>query len=178
MEPPSVKAPRAIVGLGNPGTLFEQSRHNIGFTIIDQLAAKYAVTWTDRLGVLTTTITINGNQVVLIKPWLFMNNSGLISSILAEQKITVDQLLVIHDELEQPFGKITMRIGGSARGHNGLKSIMSTVGEQFGRLRVGIGRPAHKDEVPQYVLQKFTETSDQLTDLIAKCITLLENQYL
>ena len=103
-----------------------------------------------------------------------MNDSGKIIPALLKQNIKPENILVLHDELEQPFGNVKIRIGGSARGHNGLKSIIAACGDQFARLRFGIGRPIVKEEVPNYVLEKFKENPEELEKLIHQSIVMIE----
>jgi PTH1 family peptidyl-tRNA hydrolase len=103
-----------------------------------------------------------------------MNDSGKVIPGLLKQGIKPENILVIHDELEQPFGKIQIRMGGSARGHNGLKSIIAACGDQFARMRFGIARPAIKEDVPEYVLEKFKENPAELDQLIHKAVAEID----
>ena len=134
--------PKVIIGLGNPGPQFVFNRHNIGFLIVDALAAAHGGVWRSKDSMELAQVTINGSKVLLVKPQTYMNQSGAIVPYLRKQGFGPEDALVIHDELEMPFGKLAIRLGGSARGHNGLKSLINQWGEQFGRLRFGIGRPA------------------------------------
>ena len=174
---PDIKTPKAVVGLGNPGDAYKYTRHNIGFRVVDQLAEKYNGVWRSKDSAEIASIVINTVPLLLIKPQTFMNSSGKIAPLLAKQGIDADLILVIHDELEQPFGKISMRLGGSAKGHNGLKSLISMLGENFTRLRFGIGRPERKEDVPNYVLQKFKEPDSEVEQLIDKAVQLIEQLY-
>ncbi len=152
-----IKKIKAIIGLGNPGTKFAQTRHNIGFILIDKLAAQENLNWHDQKNLLHTEIIIPENQkILLIKPQTFMNNSGDTLSFLTKKGIKSEEILVIHDELEKPFNSITFRFGGSAKGHNGLRSIIANSGQNFWRLRFGIGRPRQREMVAHYVLSPFT----------------------
>ena len=120
-------------------------------------------------------VAINGKKVLLIKPLTFMNTSGRVIPFLSKRGIKPEHIVVVHDELEQPFGKVSFRIGGSARGHNGLKSIIAACGDQFARIRCGIGRPEQKEQVPQYVLQNFSEGVAEVDRLIESAITMIED---
>lgn len=152
-----IKKIKAIIGLGNPGTKFSRTRHNIGFILIDKLAEQENLNWHDQKNLLHTEIIIPENQkILLIKPQTFMNNSGDTLSFLTKKGIKAEEILVIHDELEKPFNSITFRFGGSAKGHNGLRSIIEKIGQNFWRLRFGIGRPEQKEMVGDYVLSPFT----------------------
>ncbi len=103
-----------------------------------------------------------------------MNDSGKVIPLLLKQGIKAENILVIHDELEQPFGKIQVRLGGSARGHNGLKSIISVCGDQFARMRIGISRPENKEDVPDYVLQKFKEPLADIEQILNMAVSQIE----
>jgi len=153
-QTPSIKA---IIGLGNPGRQYSRNRHNIGFRIVDALADKYGASWQTKDAMEYTTVTINGQNIILIKPQTFMNSSGKVCPYLAKQGIKAENIVVVHDELELPFGHIKTKVGGSAKGHNGLKSIIAACGELFNRLRFGIGRPEQRERVPDYVLENFSE---------------------
>lgn len=161
---------KAIIGLGNPGQKFVYTRHNIGFRVIDTLADRLSATWRTRDKMEVAEAIINEKKIILIKPQTFMNNSGEVIPFLTKQGIKVDELLVIHDELELPFGKIGFKTGGSAKGHNGLKSIIAHAGDNFHRLRFGIGRPTERTEVPDYVLTRFAEPDHEVEELIAQAV--------
>ena len=147
-----------IVGLGNPGPKYEKSRHNIGFRVIDELVGRYgfgagrgekrAQTWDG---------TINDARVKLAKPQTFMNRSGeAVRSLLDYYDIDIENLLVVHDDLDTPFGSLRLRKSGGHGGQNGLRSIVQHLGSKdFARLRFGIGRPPGKLDPVNYVLQDF-----------------------
>lgn len=169
------KAPiKAIIGLGNPGKKYEYTRHNIGFLVIDYIVQLHHATFKAQHDMLITSITMNGHSILCIKPQIFMNNSGLIMPWLAKQGIKAENILVIHDELDMPLGKIKIKQGGSARGHNGLKSIIAHAGSDFFRMSIGIDRPANKDDVPHYVLEAFKEPKDALEHVLAKAYSDIE----
>jgi peptidyl-tRNA hydrolase, PTH1 family len=166
---------KVLIGLGNPGSKFENTRHNIGFKVLDVLTEKNNSAWKSKGNMELASCMINDQSILLIKPQTFMNNSGSIVPYLHKLGIKPENYLVIHDELELPFGKITLKQGGSAKGHNGLKSMISQIGEDFLRLRFGIGRPAQKEDVPTYVLQSFNHDEQlNLSQLIDQALTMIE----
>jgi PTH1 family peptidyl-tRNA hydrolase len=166
---------RAIIGLGNPGKHHYHNRHNIGFRIIDALATRHGAHWTKKDSMEITEIMVGERKILLIKPQTFMNASGTVIPFLGKQGIKPDQILVIHDELEMPFGKIKLRVGGSARGHKGLRSIIDICGKDFYRLSFGIGRPDEREDVAQYVLSNFSEDQAELGQYIDQAVNLIES---
>ncbi len=148
---------KAIIGLGNPGPRFRGTRHNIGFMIVDALAQRYDAQWHEKDKMERAEIRINDRPVLLIKPQTFMNNSGAVIPFLQKKGIKPEEILVIHDELEKSLGTVAFKQGGSARGHNGLRSIIGAMGPDFLRLRFGIDRPERKEDVGDYVLHRFDE---------------------
>lgn len=170
-------APKVIIGLGNPGHTYNKTRHNIGFMVIDKLAEKYYANWLSKDNLEFANININNKSILLIKTLAFMNNSGSVIPFLLKKNFTPEDILIIHDELEKPFGKINIKLGGSAKGHNGLKSFIEKWGDNFWRLRFGISRPSEKSDVASYVLGKFTEPSEQLNRLIDEAIREIEKLY-
>jgi peptidyl-tRNA hydrolase, PTH1 family len=169
--------PTAIVGLGNPEPKFARTRHNVGFQIIDALAEKHGGQWHPRHVEEVAHIVINGAKILLVKSQTYMNNSGDIVPYLKKEGIKPLDALVIHDELELPFGKISIKRGGSAKGHNGLKSVMEKWGtDEFARLRFGIGRPDDKEHVPDYVLHNF-ENQAEAQRLIQESVAMIEQLY-
>ena len=172
----SVK-PRVIIGLGNPEPRFMRTRHNIGFQIVDALAETQGASWKQLSNYEEAVVNMNDMRVLLIKPLTYMNKSGDVVPALKKAGITVGETLVLHDELELPFGKIALKVGGSAKGHNGLKSLIQVWGaDAFARLRFGIGRPDQKEQVPDYVLSSF-ENPTAVSPLIDESVTLIENLY-
>lgn len=145
---------RIIVGLGNPGRDYAETRHNVGFMVLDRLARRFGAEWKidkARKGELAA-----GPGVLLIKPQTFMNCSGeCVGPIMRYYKFEPEQVLVIYDDISFPVGAMRLRAGGSAGGHNGMKSLIAHLGgEKFPRLRVGIGAPGQKEMVG-HVLGKF-----------------------
>ncbi len=157
---------KAIIGLGNPGDQYYKTRHNIGFRVVDTLAEQQHVSWRTFQLMDTTEIVVHNNRVLLIKPMTYMNSSGKVIPMLLKKGIKQDEILVVHDELELPFGQIKFKFGGSAKGHNGLKSIIESCGPNFYRLRMGIGRPERKEDVPDYVLKSFNEPTANVEQFI------------
>ncbi|MBM3886519.1 aminoacyl-tRNA hydrolase [Candidatus Dependentiae bacterium] len=166
---------RAIIGLGNPGDKYYKTRHNIGFRVLDALAEQYSVSWQKTGNMLYATITSeNGQSLYLIKPQTFMNSSGEVLPWLNKKGIKGAQIVVVHDELEKAFGSNVIKFGGSAKGHNGLRSIMGMIGQDFWRLRFGIGRPQDETPIHNYVLNPFNQTEEaQLVTLIEQACKLL-----
>ncbi|EMY61019.1 aminoacyl-tRNA hydrolase [Leptospira terpstrae] len=168
-----------IVGLGNPGDKYKNTRHNIGFMILDALASSFGVSFKDSKKYLETTHTWEGDKVHLLKPLEFMNLSGKSTQTLANlYKIPPTQILVIQDEVDLPFGKIKNKIGGGTAGHNGLKDIVAKLGSQdFHRLRFGVGKPEKGGmEVADFVLQNFnSEEKNHLDSLIKESISKTED---
>jgi peptidyl-tRNA hydrolase, PTH1 family len=174
---PNIQSPKVIIGLGNPGTNYIYTRHNIGFRIVDALVEGQATVWHDRNTFSVAEITLHNKPVTVIKPQTYMNNSGVVFSYLKKQGIKAHDIVVIHDELELPFGKLAIRSGGSARGHNGLKSLIAACGPEFTRLRVGIGRPENKEDVAEYVLEKFDQPKEIINALIDQALKNIETLY-
>ena len=167
----------AIVGLGNPGPKFEFTPHNIGFLILDELCDKYHGIWNEKKEMIVATITIGDHKLLLIKPQTFMNLSGQILPQLNKQGIKQQNLLVVHDEIDYPFGKINIKDGGSARGHNGLRSLISHGGQDFLRLRVGVGRPEQREQVSYFVTAPFQESDQEVSQLIQDSIKNIEKLF-
>jgi len=157
---------KAIIGLGNPGRRYANNRHNIGFRIVDALCQEYGGIWQTKNNMEVAHVSIQNHPIILIKPQTFMNSSGEVIPWLKKQGIEAENILVIHDELELPFGVIKSKLGGSAKGHNGLKSIIEHCGQNFYRLRFGIGRPQDRAAVPDYVLSNFSENPADVEQLI------------
>ncbi len=150
-----------IIGLGNPGPKFHLTRHNIGFEFLDHLAKIHYAHWRTVGSAQVASIQLNGKELLLIKPQTFMNSSGDVWPMIAKKGIKPAQVLVVHDELEKKFGTHQVRLGGSARGHNGLRSLISRCGEEFWRLRLGIDRPVESRDVADYVLARFPAADGQ-----------------
>jgi len=151
-----------IVGLGNPGSEYDGTRHNIGFACVDAFAkANDFPAWIAKkdLKCLLTSQLLADTRVILVKPSTFMNLSGeAVQAVCSFYKLDLGQTTVVYDELDVNFGQIRLRIGGSAAGHNGVKSVIQHLGEEFGRIRVGIG-PKEPEQIDsaKFVLQKFSK---------------------
>lgn len=161
-----------LVGLGNPGKQYDNTRHNIGFACADFLAEKQDFTaWTDKkdLKCLMTSAQIGDKRIIMIKPTTFMNLSGeAVQAVAHFYKISPGDITIIHDELDVPYGTIRTRIGGGSAGHNGIKSITAHVGEATNRVRIGVkgeSEAAMHMETADYVLATFTK--DEQTDMQA-----------
>ncbi len=147
---------KIIAGLGNPGEKYTGTRHNIGFEVMDRLCEKLGVSLSEKYDGLFGEIKYNNEKLYLLKPLTYMNLSGrAIASLANFYKIDACDIFVIHDEMNIPFNTLKLRHGGSAGGHNGLKSIIECLGSQdFPRLKMGIGRDSSKDVI-SYVLGKY-----------------------
>ena len=153
------------VGLGNPGTRYTSTRHNVGFRVIDLLAKKTEIRLNDRRAkAVLGQGRIAGNEVVLAKPRTFMNNSGEgIEYLMARFGGRPSELLIVYDEMALPTGRIRLRASGSHAGHNGIRSIISAVQtDGFPRLRIGVGQPSNSGESVPHVLGKFSKEEEPL----------------
>jgi PTH1 family peptidyl-tRNA hydrolase len=156
-----------IIGLGNPGKKYEDTRHNIGFMVIDQISDKWGIPVQQaKFRALVGEGRINGERVLLVKPQTYMNLSGeSVGEILRFYKLTPDDILVIYDDLDLPLGQVRLREKGSAGGHNGIKSLIQHLGTQaFKRIRIGIDRPAPGGNVIDFVLGTFTVSERQVVE--------------
>jgi peptidyl-tRNA hydrolase, PTH1 family len=165
---------KVIIGLGNPGRQYHRNRHNIGFLVLDALAEKHSAVWQQKKDMDIAEINHDGEKIILVKPQTFMNSSGKVIPQLLKQGLTAENLLVVHDELEKPFGKVELRNGGSHRGHNGLRSIIEFCGTDFIRVRCGIGRPERKEDVGDYVLANFSEKHEDVERMIDAAVDLID----
>ncbi len=151
-----------VVGLGNPGPTYANTRHNIGAVVVDELASRSGVTLKRHKRALAEVAEtkINGNQTILAKPLSFMNESGgPVKALAAFYKVPLDQIIVVHDELDIPLEAIRVKLGGGDNGHNGLKSIRSAFDDgQWYRIRLGIGRPPGIQDPSAFVLKAFSST--------------------
>jgi len=155
----------AIVGLGNPGSEYEQTRHNAGFWFVDRLAARHGGQFKteSKFHGLSCRIRIGRADVILLKPSTFMNRSGqAVQALMQFYKLQPDQLLVAHDELDMPAGAIRLKLGGGHGGHNGLRDIHKPLGDGYRRLRIGIGHPGDKSLVLNYVLGRPSRADEDL----------------
>jgi PTH1 family peptidyl-tRNA hydrolase len=169
-----------VAGLGNPGREYERDRHNVGWMVVDELARRHgAPAFRSKFSGRLAEGRIGGHRVALLKPETYMNDSGRsISAATRFFKLPLDQLLVVHDDVDLDVGRAQMRLGGGLGGHNGLRSIAQELGTQdFLRLRIGVGRPGRGDprDVASYVLSPFEpeDDSEGLLALSADAVEML-----
>ena len=171
-----------IVGLGNPGKEYEGTRHNIGFACLDAFVeANGFDPWIEKkdLKCHQASAMLGDTRVIAIKPTTFMNLSGeAVQAVAHFYKITPEKIVVVHDELDVPFGQIRMRAGGGSAGHNGLKSIIQHIGESFGRVRVGVGpkEPEQMDSA-DFVLAKFSGEQQKHLPSLAREVAAILSEY-
>ena len=162
-----------LVGLGNPGSNYTNTRHNIGFKIIDAINAQFKLSkQKPKFKGLLTTGNIDQKKIYAIKPLTFMNNSGTaIKELIDYFKIEAKDVFVFHDDMDIDFGKIKAKFGGSSAGHNGIESIDKFIGKDYSRVRIGIGKPKNNIEISDYVLQNFDEDETIGIEKISENIT-------
>ena len=150
--------PFLIVGLGNPGAEYTNTRHNVGFMAVDAIAGDGA-TWKKEKNAMTYATNINGQRVIFVKPQTYMNNSGVaVLALMTFYRIPLENVVVIHDDMDLAVGIIKEKIGGGSAGHNGIKSIDANVGRDYKRIRIGIGHPRDFDlpmDPADWVLGRF-----------------------
>ncbi len=168
-----------LVGLGNPGTKYAQSRHNVGFMAVTALANRHGLgPWRKRFQSDVADGAIAGNKVLLLKPQTFMNESGrAVGEALRFFKLSPAAVTVFYDELDLAPGQVRVKTGGGAAGHNGIRSLTDHIGAEFQRVRIGIGHPGHKGKVTGWVLGDFAAADhdwlDPLLDRMAEQTPLL-----
>jgi PTH1 family peptidyl-tRNA hydrolase len=164
---------RLLVGLGNPGARYTGNRHNIGFMVVEAIARRHSIgPWRRRFHGVAAEGPIGGERGLLLLPGTYMNDSGLAVADAARfYKLEPGQIIVVHDELDLAPGKVRVKVGGGAAGHNGLRSITAHIGNDYKRVRVGVGHPGDKDLVLNYVLADFAKSErpwvEALCDVIA-----------
>lgn len=161
-----------LVGLGNPGAEYARNRHNIGFMAVEEIARRHRFTpWRKRFQGQTADGAVDGEKVLALEPLTYMNVSGQ-SVVAALQffKLKPENVVVIHDELDLPPGKIRVKKGGGHGGHNGLRSIDSHIGKDYWRVRLGIGHPGDKDLVSGYVLHDFAKADQSWLDPLIEAV--------
>lgn len=163
-----------IVGLGNIGDKYELTRHNVGFLVIDEMTKSLTTSNINNSNFHSTLLKSGYN--LFSKPTTYMNNSGLaVHAIMDYYKIDLEDIIVIHDDLDLPFGAVKFKIGGGHGGHNGLRSLDSHIGKDYIRVRIGIGKPKDKSDVANYVLSNFSkEELNKLQDIISHTIKAIE----
>ncbi|MEL7106862.1 MAG: aminoacyl-tRNA hydrolase [Pseudomonadota bacterium] len=160
---------RLFVGLGNPGPKYAQNRHNIGFMALDQIASDHGFApWRGKFQGALSEGKLGSDKVVLLKPETFMNKSGQsVGEAMRFFKLAPDDITVFHDEIDLAPAKLRVKAGGGHAGHNGLRSLHAHIGDGYGRVRMGVGHPGHKDAVPGYVLRDFPKADrDWLDDML------------
>lgn len=147
-----------IVGLGNPGLEYEKSRHNVGFMVVDRFAEKMNAKWEKRKLYHFFEGKKGDSPYLCIKPMTYMNLSGVaVSEALSSYGFSTEEVIVVHDDLDLPFGEVRIKKDGGDGGHKGIRSVIEAIGKDFARIKVGIGRPQEKEEVIDYVLSPFSE---------------------
>ena len=166
---------RLFVGLGNPGAKFAHNRHNIGFIVVDEIARRHGFApWRRRFQGETAEGTLDHERVVLLRPMTFMNESGRAVQEAANFfKLAPGEITVFQDELELPPAKLRVKIGGGIAGHNGLRSISAHIGNDYRRVRLGIGHPGVKELVHSYVLADFAK--DERPWVVSLCEAIADN---
>jgi len=167
-----------VVGLGNPGEQYADNRHNLGFMVVDELARRgRAGAPREKFGAVIAEATVAGQRLLLCKPQEYMNVSGqAVARVAGFWKVGLGETIVVHDELDLPFERLKLGAGGGPGGHNGVKSIISALGDPaFARVRVGIGRPAPGRDPADWVLSNFSRAeSSVLPDVVARAADAVE----
>ncbi|MGA7070058.1 aminoacyl-tRNA hydrolase [Bradyrhizobium sp.] len=166
---------RLFVGLGNPGAKYAHNRHNIGFMAVDEIARRHGFApWRRRFQGVTSEGTLDHEKIVLLRPETFMNESGRSVQEAANFfKLGASDIIVFQDELELPPAKVRVKIGGGIAGHNGLRSISAHIGNEYRRVRLGIGHPGIKELVHGYVLSDFAKSDRPWVE--ALCTVMADN---
>lgn len=160
---------KIVIGLGNPGTEYERTRHNVGFQVLDVLARRHRLTFRPhRFRCLAARWSFAGHDVLLVKPLTYMNLSGeAVGPLVRFYKVPLSDILVVYDDLDLPLGALRMRPKGSSGGHKGVASIIEHLGsDAFPRLRIGIGRPPGKMDAADYVLSPFSPEEEALMEVV------------
>jgi len=167
---------RVIVGLGNPGSQYAHSRHNVGFAVVEELSRRWRLPLgRARHGLRTATGRVAGQHVALIEPQMYMNVSGPALG-RAGQHIEAKRLIVVHDDLDLELGSVRVKCGGGTAGHHGLDSIVECYGSDFVRVRVGVGRPPRSEDGVDYVLSRFQgEEREVIAAAIARAAEAVES---
>jgi peptidyl-tRNA hydrolase, PTH1 family len=170
---------RLLVGLGNPGARYAGNRHNIGFMVVDTIARRHGIgPWRRRFHGVAAEGTIGAARALLLLPGTYMNESGLAAAdAMRFYKLELPDVIVVHDELDLEPGKVRVKVGGGVAGHNGLRSITAHIGNDYKRVRIGVGHPGDKDLVLNHVLNDFAKSErpwvEALCDVIADNAELL-----
>ena len=164
---------KLIVGLGNPGSKYARNRHNVGFMAVDRIADRYGLgPWRKKFSGLASGGEIGGHKVLLLKPETYMNDSGrAVAEAMHFHKLGEDDVLVIHDEIDLAPAKLKIKTGGGNAGHNGLRSITSHIGNDYARVRIGVGHPGNKELVHGWVLRDFSKADAEWLEPLLDAIT-------
>ena len=165
-----------LVGLGNPGEKYSNNRHNIGFMVADDIARHHGFSpWRAKFQGLVSDGTVDGEKILLLKPQTFMNRSGQsVAEAMRFYKLTPDQVVVFHDELDLVAAKLRIKTGGGHGGNNGVRDIIAHIGADFKRVRMGVGHPGHKGAVQGHLLSDFSKADKPwLGPLIDECVRAL-----
>jgi peptidyl-tRNA hydrolase, PTH1 family len=169
---------RLVVGLGNPGPEYQDNRHNLGFKVVDELSARArASAPRAKFGAELVEVTIAGERLLLCKPMEYMNVSGqAVARVAGFWKVPASEVIVVHDELDLPFGRLKLGTGGGHGGHNGIRSMLADLGDaSFARVRVGVGRPTPGHDAANYLLSNFSRAeAKELPDLIGAAADAVE----
>ncbi|MBN2343908.1 MAG: aminoacyl-tRNA hydrolase [Deltaproteobacteria bacterium] len=162
-----MESPILIVGLGNPGPKYDNTRHNVGFMVLDELVTRFGTfgtRWQEKFRGEFAKLSIAGKQIILLKPQTYMNLSGRsVQPAMTFFKLSINDLIIIHDDIDLDYGMVRLKSGGGTGGHKGITSCKQELGDAgFHRIRIGVGRPTHGD-VSDFVLKSFT--SDEQIDL-------------
>ena len=167
-----------VVGLGNPGPTYEGTRHNVGYQVVELLARRHGFPKARRgFDGRCAEGDLSGRPALLLQPTTFMNDSGRsVAAALRALKLPLERVLVVHDHIDLPFGRLRLVDGGGSGGHNGLKSVSGLIGPGYARLRVGVDRPASYDPdiVADYVLSRFSESKREVEALVAASADAVE----
>ena len=163
-----------IVGLGNIGEKYQLTRHNVGFMVIDEITKNLTTSNIQKSNFHST--LEKSSYDLFSKPTTYMNNSGMaVQAIKEYYKLEMEDIIVIHDDIDLPFGTVKFKIGGGHGGHNGLRSIDAHIGKEYTRVRIGVGKPQDKADVANYVLNNFSkEELNKLPDIIAHTVDAIK----
>lgn len=166
---------KVVIGLGNPGKEYENTRHNIGFMAVDKMREKYSLDEKTKFQGLISEKSIKGEKIIFLKPQTFMNLSGnSVIEIINFYKLNPkEDIIVVYDDMDLPFGQLRVKDKGSSGGHNGIKSIISHIGEDFIRIKCGIG--SKKNDAVEHVLGKFSQTEQsELNEMMIEILNCIE----
>jgi peptidyl-tRNA hydrolase, PTH1 family len=161
-----------LVGLGNPGARYVSNRHNVGFMAVQEIAKRHGIgPWRRRFQGVACEGPLGGERALLLLPGTFMNESGrAVAEAVHFYKLALSDITVFHDEIDLPPGKVRVKIGGGIAGHNGLRSISAHIGNDYRRVRIGVGHPGNKDLVQHYVLSDFAKDERGWVDALIAII--------